>query len=58
MAPIPSKAIPVAATPACRQVGICIVLPFIGGDVDGTDCGRDGFNLGGPYRPFREPRSR
>jgi hypothetical protein len=28
-----------------------MVLPFIGGDVDGTDCGRDRFNPG-VFRPF------
>src|ERR1700687_1117367 len=43
-----ATAIPVAATPACRQVGIRMEPPRIGGDIHRTDCGRDGFNPGAP----------
>jgi hypothetical protein len=50
MAAMPTTAIRVAATPACRQIGIRMVPPCIGGDIVHTDCARDGFNPGDPKK--------
>ena len=50
MAAMPTTAIRVAATPACRQISIRMVPPCIGGDIVHTDCARDGFNPGDPKK--------
>src|ERR1700687_1757900 len=39
-----ATAIPVAGTPACRQVRIRMEPPRIRGEIDRTECGRGGFN--------------